>query len=201
MPTTTIRVDSDLLLRVEVAKPNYLSTAGFFQLLAEQALTGMVDDLSLSPLTIPPYPTPSESQESLGDEGVKLKERQRLELIGGEGVLSEEINFPPAQGKRVDPGLEAHSDLIRDFWRTKKGSRGERAWKLLQTGLLAIQGSYGDDVVKEQLELAINGRWQSITLANYERFKPAEVTKKVKRMTEAEKEAAHEQRLKEWGLV
>ena len=42
----------------------------------------------------------------------------------------------------------------------------------LQTGLEAIQNAYGDDVVREQLELAINGKWQSITLANYERFKP-----------------------------
>ena len=172
MTTSTIRVDSNLLQRIEAAKPSYLSTAGFFQLLAEQALTGLVDNLTLSPLTIPPYPTASKSSESLGDEGVKLKERQRLELIGGEGVLGEEINHPPTQAKRVDPALEAHSDLIRDFWRTKKGSKGERAWSLLQTGLKGIQSAYGDDVVREQLELAINGRWQSITLANYERFKP-----------------------------
>ena len=39
-------------------------------------------------------------------------------------------------------------------------------------GLRAIQSKYGDAIVKEQLELAINGKWQSITLANYERFKP-----------------------------
>ena len=56
MPTTTIRVDADLLQRVEVAKPKYLSTAGFFQLLAEQALAGMVDNLTLSPPYNPPIP-------------------------------------------------------------------------------------------------------------------------------------------------
>ena len=39
MATTTIRVDSDLLQRIEAIKPTYLSTNGFFQLLAEQALT------------------------------------------------------------------------------------------------------------------------------------------------------------------
>ena len=201
MPTTTIRVDADLLQRVEVAKPKYLSTAGFFQLLAEQALAGLVDNLTLSPLTIPPYPTPSEGSESSGDEGVKLKERQRLELIGGEGVLSEEINHPPKQGKSIDPALEAYSDLIRDFWRTKKGSKGDRAWSLLQTGLKAIQSAYGDSVVREQLELAINGRWQSITLANYERFKPKDQTKVRKRLTEEEREEAHRKRLEEWNLV
>ena len=58
------------------------------------------------------------------------------------------------------------------FGRPRKGSKGDRSWNLLQTGLKAIQKAYGDSVVKEQLELAINGRWQSITLANYERFRP-----------------------------
>ena len=38
MTTTTIRVDLELFKRVESQKPNYLSTAAFFQLLAEQAL-------------------------------------------------------------------------------------------------------------------------------------------------------------------
>ena len=38
--------------------------------------------------------------------------------------------------------------------------------------LEAIQAKYGASVAQEQLELAINGRWQSVTLANYERFKP-----------------------------
>ena len=38
------------------------------------------------------------------------------------------------------------------------------------TGLTKIQDKYGDDVVKEQLMAAINGRWAGITLKNYEEF-------------------------------
>lgn len=200
MTTTTIRVDANLLNRIEQSKPSYLSTAGFFQLLAEQALNGQVDNLTLSPLTIPPYP-PTHDLEDQGEEGVKLKERQRLELIGGEG---EDVNRPLSREKQIDSQLEKHCDLIRDFWKTKKGSKGERAWQLLMTGLKAIQLNYGDAVVQEQLELAINARWASVTLANYERFKPADKAKKVtfiSDLTQEEREERHQKRLEEWGLI
>lgn len=204
MTTTTIRVDANLLFRVEQVKPSYLSTAGFFQLLAEQALNDQLDKNALSPLTIPPYPTTSQSSESFDDEetgveGVKLKERKRLELLGGEG---EDINVPLSQGKPIDPELEQHCDLIRDFWRTKKGSKGDRAWQLLMTGLKAIKLNYGNSVVDEQLQLAINGRWASVTLANYERFKPADQPKKARpKLSEEELDRLHAERVKSWGLV
>ena len=77
---------------------------------------------------------------------------------------------PPSQSgedRRPDE-LEEHTTLIRDFWKTKKGSKGDRAWSILQKGLLAIQEKYGDDVVSDQLEQGINGRWNGITLKNYE---------------------------------
>jgi hypothetical protein len=66
--------------------------------------------------------------------------------------------------------LEKHEELIREFWRIKKGSKGETAWKLLLGELDRIRDRYGDAVVKEQLQLAINGKWQGITLRNYEQF-------------------------------
>lgn len=162
MSTTTIRVDSDLLRRIESSKPSYLSATGFFQLLAEQALTqGLTHVTTLS------EPSPQAGTPKGRGELLNKEEEERVRALSLEGMP-----IPPAQGKPVDPALEAHTTLIRDFWRTKKGSKGEQAWKLLQRGLKAIQAAYGDAVVREQLELAINGRWQSITLANYERFKP-----------------------------
>ena len=161
MSTTTIRVDSDLLRRIESNKPNYLSATGYFQLLAEQALAqGLTGGTTLN------GPSPQAGTHQ-GRGSINKEEEERVRALSLEGMP-----IPPAQGKPVDPALEAHTTLIRDFWRTKKGSKGEQAWKLLQRGLTAIQAAYGDEVVKEQLELAINGRWQSITLANYERFKP-----------------------------
>ena len=66
--------------------------------------------------------------------------------------------------------LEAERDLIQEFWRLKKGSKGETAWKLLTGELLKIRSKHGISVVREQLQLAINGKWQGITLRNYENF-------------------------------
>jgi hypothetical protein len=68
------------------------------------------------------------------------------------------------------PKLEKFDDLIREFFRLKKGSKSKTAWAHLMTGLTKIQDKYGDDVVKEQLMAAINGRWAGITLKNYEEF-------------------------------
>jgi hypothetical protein len=39
-----------------------------------------------------------------------------------------------------------------------------------------IRAKYGSTVVAEQLELAINGKWQGIQLKNYEQFLPKTAT-------------------------
>jgi hypothetical protein len=70
----------------------------------------------------------------------------------------------------------AHEDLILDFWKIKGGSKGDRAWSLLQTELTKLQTNYGDAVVRGQIELAINGKWKGITEANYTRFLPKGAT-------------------------
>ena len=74
--------------------------------------------------------------------------------------------------RTISPKLERHKELIEEFWRIKKGSKGETAWKLLQTELGKICDKYGNDVLAEQLQLAINGKWAGVTLRNYEQFKP-----------------------------
>jgi hypothetical protein len=66
--------------------------------------------------------------------------------------------------------LESERDLIEEFWRLKKGSKGATAWKLLMTELGKLRSKHGSSVVREQLTLAINGKWQGITLKNYEQF-------------------------------
>ena len=73
--------------------------------------------------------------------------------------------------QEVSKCLEEHGELIREFWRIKKGSRGDTAWKLLMTELTKLKEKHGDAVVKEQLQLAINGKWAGISLARYEQFK------------------------------
>ena len=62
--------------------------------------------------------------------------------------------------------------MIRGFWRVKKGSKSDQGWKLLNTELTKIQEIYGDTVVQEQLELAINGLWKGVSLRLYEQYLP-----------------------------
>ena len=163
MPATNVRVDQELWSALEAQKPHFLSSTAYLNLIISQAL-----DTSFT--LGKPQPASGHPQGGKVLPFSSLEEQPDKERAHALHV--ESINHPPAQGKPIDPALEAHGDLIRDFWRTKKGSKGDRAWSLLQTGLKAIQSAYSDDVVREQLELAINGKWQSITLANYERFKP-----------------------------
>ena len=106
----------------------------------------------------------------------RLAEREVLPLNKEEEVkkkklLSESINHPPAQSKRIDPALLEFEALIREFWKVKGGGKGETSWKLLMTGLKGIKDLDGDGAVEAQLEEAINGKWKGITMRNYLQFK------------------------------
>ena len=72
--------------------------------------------------------------------------------------------------EQIPVELAPHKALIEEFWKAKKGSKGETAWNLLITNLQRIHAKYGATVVDEQLQLAINGKWQSVTLRNLENF-------------------------------
>ncbi len=68
--------------------------------------------------------------------------------------------------------LLAHKSLVVEFWLGKGGSKNLRSWQLLEKGCLEILGSYGPDVLEEQIKLGIANKWKSLSLANYESFKP-----------------------------
>ena len=74
--------------------------------------------------------------------------------------------------KSVNARLKNFEPLIMEFWRVKKGSKGETAWKRLQGQLEKFLDAYGDTVVNDQLELGINGKWAGIEFSRYEQFKP-----------------------------
>ena len=94
-----------------------------------------------------------------------------LEVTNSEPPTQAVKAVPKKNADRVVPQcVYHHSDLIQEFWKCKKGSKSETAWKLLMTELTKISDSYGSDRVDEQLRLAINGKWQSITLRNLENF-------------------------------
>ena len=72
----------------------------------------------------------------------------------------------------INKDLERHAELIREFWKLKKGSRGPTAWTLLMNELLKLLKRHGHGVVEQQLQLAINGKWASVSCTRYEQFKP-----------------------------
>ena len=76
------------------------------------------------------------------------------------------------KSKPMAPDLELHRDLVTAFWKIKKGSKGDIAWKLLCTELLKFHHNLGPAAVEEQLTLAINGKWAGISYSRHLQFNP-----------------------------
>ena len=74
--------------------------------------------------------------------------------------------------KPLPPELEPHRELVQAFWKIKKGSKGDIAWKLLCTELLKFNNHLGPAVVEEQLAHAINGKWAGINYSRHLQFNP-----------------------------
>ena len=141
-------IPESLLSRIDLARPDYLDRKSFVCCLIDKALTG---------------------SDTLVERAEELPEQGRSTVSE---ASSSKSSVSKSSLKPIAIGLEHFEDLIRDFWSVKGGSKGETAWKLLNTELLKIQKKYGDDVVSEQLQLAINGKFKGVTLTRYEQFKP-----------------------------
>lgn len=74
--------------------------------------------------------------------------------------------------KPLPPELEPHRELVQAFWKIKKGSKGDIAWKLLCTELLKFHRHLGSATVEEQLTYAINGKWAGISYSRHLQFNP-----------------------------
>jgi hypothetical protein len=140
------QLPDDLLARIDAARPEYLDRKGFLCLLIDQAL-----DASVTLGVQSAAGTPSSSK------AVKA-------VTSSKNISNKSFSLS------FSAELEPSRDLIEEFWRIKKGSKGETAWKLLTGELLKIRSKHGNTVMREQLTLAINGKWQGITLKNYENF-------------------------------
>jgi len=146
VPQLNFSIPADLLDRIDAAKPDFLDRKGFLCLLLTQALD--------KPGTLG---APSEAGAPSNTSSILLKEKNINNRINKARIISE--------------ALLQHTSLIEEFWRAKKGSKGDTAWKLLQTELGKLQASYGNAVVAEQLRLAINGKWAGVSASRYEQFK------------------------------
>ena len=142
-----LEIDDALFERATQQCPTYLSTTGFINLILDQGLAG----------------------------GARLIEpsRERSPDERGEGSISSSSSSSNKRTntKKVNVSIAQHEDLIREFWKGKGGAKSETAWKLLMTELEKLQSAHGDMVVKEQLLLAINGKWKGVSASRYEQFK------------------------------
>lgn len=183
MPAISVRIDRDLYTRLKEQKPHFLSDAAFLNLVISQAISDKVDKNEIIPPNNPYTLSEFQKNSSTAVEAVKAvsskavtSNARALSIDETDQKISPRQNGtnPRLNGliNALPEELKPLSDLIRDFWRVKRGSKGERAFALLETGLKAIHDADGHDAVKHQLELAINGKWQSVTFANYEKFKP-----------------------------
>ena len=181
----TIQIHEDLVPLIKAQCPRSLSTTTFCALLLEQGLTGVG--------TIPAYRVGagerapesqqlSPQQPSLQSEAVVFSAVPdtftnplvgRLEEKGGSGGKEEKGETTSKNLKPIPDDLRQHEELIREFWKVKKGSRNSRAWSLLLTELSKIQTEFSSERAAEQLTLAINGLWKGITINNMQRFEPA----------------------------
>ena len=181
MTTTSVRIDTEVLQRLEGIKPRYITTTGFLSQIVEQHIEERVDETlkgSLQPskghhASKPAVEISERSEEQPYKELSLRAEEAHVEAEALEAVRAPSGLKRSQVTRAIDPAyqsLQCHADLIEEFWRAKKGRRSDRSWVLLLNGLTAIQSAYGDRVVREQLELAAANGWSSITLANYEKF-------------------------------
>jgi hypothetical protein len=192
MPRINLTMQPELYDYILKHKPKALSLPAFCSLLIEQSWLGLDSASKLPAYRVgagntghrttetgsQPQPEQSSAEGHLSPPEKVFS--PDLPPIGmGDGVGRESEGTPRKDPKQIPGNLLAHDDLIRDFWRIKGGSKGDRAWSLLLTELTKIQELHGDAVLRQQIELAINGKWKGITLANLERFTPARPTQQL----------------------
>jgi len=160
VPILRIEIPDELHQRIDAQKPEYLDRKGFVCLILDQALDRVG--------RVPAYRVGAGETPVQAVPVVQTSEAQQPQVPTQAVPSSKGKNFK--KHLSLIPKLEKFEDLILEFFRIKKGSKSETAWSHLMTGLSSIQEKYGDTVVQEQLMAAINGKWASVTLKNYEQY-------------------------------
>jgi hypothetical protein len=178
-------LEDDFAELLKARKPKSLSLSAFCAYLCEMQLRSLDSVAKLATCSAGAEDTtefsavheriePKEVQPDLTAVPA-VKERSSSSPFGG--VLGKGVGRESEGNPRKTPfkrlvrdELKPFEELIEDFWRIKGGSKGSRAWSLLNTELVKMLDAHGASVVEQQIQLAINGKWKGITLANYNRF-------------------------------
>lgn len=157
MDSFQTRIDSQLMLSVIELKPNHFTTTAFIHHLIEEGYKKKLEDLQkIKNMQAYIYTLKNET-ENLEEQ----KEEQK-----------EKINKKEKQEEKVIPeDLKPYTELIKNFWKVKKGSKSIQAWKQQITEYRKFLDKYNSKVLIEQLETGIlNGTWCSLTVKNYEQY-------------------------------
>ena len=180
-----LEIDDELFLKAEAHCPKYLSTTGFINLIIDQGLTGVAK--------VSAYHVGAGNHYGV-EAKPPLQFPPDLEVTNSPALTEAVSAVQPKSWKPIllYAQLEKFEDLIFAFWRVKKGSKNEIAWKRLQNQLVKLLDVYGASVVEDQLELAINNKWHGVDFNKYEQFKPTgkNAPKRVERKLSPEEEAA-----------
>lgn len=179
-----LRLPDDLVADLERFCPKTLSLTTFCAYLIELGIdrdcrlsayhVGAGNTGNLTTEQIQPTPAPQGSSGLQAVESSAPEISSPTQIVQGVGVGRESEGGGRKgvkQERIIPPNLGVYSDLINDFWRVKGGSKGDRAWNLLIGQLTRIQKLYGNETLESQIELAVNGKWKGITVANLERFR------------------------------
>ena len=174
LTTLTVRVDQeelDFLDRLALQHEGILSKQGVVRLLLQHAERSNWDPLDKGGEMAKNLEQPGQAQGTAG---------LLPEIATPPVSLSTRQEKQPKSAAFAATPLPAELETVRhtfiQFGKVKKGDRGEHGAKLAATGLRKIGEKYSWDIAREQLDLAVNNRWNGISLSNYEKFLPKAAT-------------------------
>ena len=168
MDTTGIKLDTDVLNRIEAIKPRYIPLSSFIALLLDRVVNDEVANLTLPPLQSPHHhPTINEERIERGKEGLNESEANVHKGRKGERKETKTKRYQFV----VPDALDWCKGDLTTYWKeAKTGKKTEHAAKLLFSEVEKIASNYSQSIALEQIALATANSWESITLKNYERF-------------------------------
>ena len=168
MDTTGIKLDTEVLSKIEAIKPRYIPLSSFIALLLDRVINDEIANLTLPPLQSPHHThAPKQERIERGKEG--LNESNANIHKGREGERKE--NKTKRFKFVVPESLDWCKGDLTTYWKEgKTGKKTEHAAKLLFLEVDKIASNYSQAIALEQIALATANGWESITLKNYERF-------------------------------
>ena len=142
---TKVAIDPTIIEKIDQIRPSYMDRTTFINLQLDSCITlGKPNVNEVLPL----------------NKAVNKEKDVNFSLRAEEAHVSEAaFKSLPKATKEIPGNLFGHEDLIRAYWKAKPKTKTAAAWKLLMTELTKIQDTYGDSVLRSQLELAEAKGW------------------------------------------